>query len=55
MSGNNLRFLIDKGFKSFGVDVNKDMLEIGKKNLKRMRYKIPNLKIGNNLNIPLQK
>tara|TARA_B100000579_G_C22795856_1_gene837091 strand:- start:660 stop:1364 length:705 start_codon:yes stop_codon:yes gene_type:complete len=54
MSGNNLRFFIDKGFKPYGVDVNKAMLEIGKKNLKRMKYKIPNLKIGNNLNIPFK-
>ena len=64
MSGSNLRLFLDMGFKTFGIDVNKKMLDIGKKNLKRLGYNIdltkknfntPIFKIGNNLEIPFEK
>ena len=54
MSGNNLRLFLDMGFKTYGIDVNKSMLEISKKNLKRMRYRLPSLSIGSNLNVPFE-
>jgi ubiquinone/menaquinone biosynthesis C-methylase UbiE len=51
-SGNNLRFFIDKKFDTHGIEINKDMVKFGKKNLKRMGYKIPKIKIGHNTKIP---
>jgi SAM-dependent methyltransferase len=51
-SGNNLRFLIEKGFDVFGVEINDDMINLGIDNLKRLGYDIPKIKKGNNLNIP---
>ena len=51
-SGNNLRFFLDRNDDIHGVELNNEMIDLCKKNLTRMGYKIPELKIGNNLNIP---
>tara|TARA_B100001057_G_scaffold467512_2_gene525732 strand:- start:118 stop:813 length:696 start_codon:yes stop_codon:yes gene_type:complete len=51
-SGNNLRFFIDKKLDCFGIEINKDMVNLGKDNLKRLGYKIPEIKIGHNTKIP---
>ncbi len=51
-SGNNLRYFLDRKFKTFGIEINKDMVDLGRINLKRMGYKIPEIKIGHNTNIP---
>ena len=41
----------------YGVDVNNEILEMCKKNLKRLNYNIRNFKlgVGNNLKIPFNK
>jgi ubiquinone/menaquinone biosynthesis C-methylase UbiE len=51
-SGNNLRFFIDKKFETYGIEINKEMINLGKKNLKRLGYKIPEIKLGHNTKIP---
>lgn len=51
-SGNNLRFFIDKKYQTYGIEINKEMINLGKKNLKRLGYKIPEIKLGNNTKIP---
>ena len=51
-SGNNLRFFMDKKYETHGIEINKDMIDLGKKNLKRLGYKIPDIRKGHNTNIP---
>jgi len=51
-SGNNLRYFLDRNFQTFGIEINKDMVDLGRINLKRMGYKIPQIKIGHNTSIP---
>ena len=53
-SGNNLRYFIDRKFKTYGIEINKDMVNLGIKNLKRMKYRVPEIKIGHNTKIPYQ-
>ena len=52
LSGNNIRFFLDKKWSTFGIEINKDLLKLAKKNLKRFKIKLNNLKIGNNENLP---
>tara|TARA_Y100000816_G_C26101580_1_gene583993 strand:+ start:592 stop:1275 length:684 start_codon:yes stop_codon:yes gene_type:complete len=52
LSGNNIRFFLDKKWATFGIEINKDLLKLAKKNLKRFKIKLNNLKIGNNENLP---
>jgi SAM-dependent methyltransferase len=56
-SGNNLRLFFEKKYNVYGVDVNNEIIEMCKKNLKRLNYNIRNfnLGIGNNLKIPFNK
>lgn len=51
-SGNNLRFFIENGFDAHGVEINQKLIDLGKKNLKRLKIKIPDIKLGNNLLLP---
>ena len=53
-SGNNARFFIDKGYEVHCVDINDDMLNLGRDNLTRLGYPISKIsfKKGDNLNIP---
>ncbi len=51
-SGNNLRFFLDKKYKTHGIEINSDMINFGKNNLKRLGYKLPDIKKGHNLSIP---
>jgi ubiquinone/menaquinone biosynthesis C-methylase UbiE len=53
-SGNNLRYFIDRKFHTHGLEINKDMVDLGIKNLKRMKYNIPEIKVGHNTGIPYQ-
>ena len=51
-SGNNLRFFLDKGFSCYGLEVNNELISMCKYNLKKLKYKLPTLKIGTNTHIP---
>ena len=51
-SGNNLRFFIENKINCFGVEINKEMVDLGRNNLKRLGYKIPEIKIGHNTDLP---
>tara|TARA_B100000795_G_scaffold73992_2_gene52450 strand:+ start:1107 stop:1808 length:702 start_codon:yes stop_codon:yes gene_type:complete len=53
-SGNNSRFFIEKGYEVHCVEINNDMLNLGRDNLTRLGYPIHNVsfKQGDNLNIP---
>jgi len=53
-SGNNLRYFIENGFKSYGIEINQKLVDLGIANLKRLRVKSPLIKIGINTNIPFQ-
>lgn len=54
LSGNNIRFFLDKKWKTYGVEINKDLINLAKKNLKRFKLKANKLKIGNNENLPFK-
>lgn len=54
LSGNNIRFFLDKKWTTYGVEINIDLLKLAKKNLKRFKQKASNLKIGNNENLPFK-
>ncbi len=54
LSGNNIRFFLDKKWKTYGVEINKDLTNLAKKNLKRFKLKANQLKIGNNENLPFK-
>ena len=54
LSGNNIRFFLDKKWISYGVEINKDLINLAKKNLKRFGLKSNKLKIGNNENLPFK-
>ncbi len=54
LSGNNIRFFLDKKWKTYGVEINKDLIKLAKKNLKRFKLKANQLKIGNNENLPFK-
>ena len=54
-AGNNMRFFLEKKAKVYGIEINKNLISLCKKNLSRFNYKNkPNLKIGHNLNIPFK-
>lgn len=55
LSGNNIRFFLDKKWLTFGVEINKDLLKLTEKNLKRFKLKANKLKIGNNENLPFAR
>ena len=53
-SGNNLRYFIENKYKTYGIEINQDLVDIGIKNLKRLKIKPPLIKIGTNTNIPFR-
>ena len=53
-SGNNLRYFIENGFKTHGIEINKKLVDLGIKNLKRLKLNPPLIKIGTNTNIPFE-
>ena len=55
LSGNNIRFFLDKKWITHGVEINKELLDLAKKNLKRFKQKVNSLKIGNNEDLPYNK
>tara|TARA_B110000196_G_C21057392_1_gene620576 strand:- start:180 stop:785 length:606 start_codon:yes stop_codon:yes gene_type:complete len=52
-SGNNLRYFIEQGFKTYGVEINNELIKMGKDNLKRLGYSLPTILKGNNQKIPI--
>lgn len=52
LSGNNLRFFLDKKWNTYGVEINKKLISLTKKNLRRFNKTIHNIKIGENTKIP---
>jgi len=53
-SGNNLRFFFENGFKSYGIEINQKLVNLGVTNLKRLGIKSPLIKIGTNTQIPFK-
>ena len=53
-SGNNLKYFIENGFKSYGIEINQDLVDLGVKTLKRLKIKTPLIKIGTNTDIPFK-
>lgn len=53
-SGNNLRYFIENGFKSYGIEINQKLVDLGISNLKRLKIKPPIIKIGTNTKIPFK-
>ena len=53
-SGNNLRFFIENKYKVYGLEINQDLVDLGIKNLKRLKIKPPLIKIGTNTKIPFK-
>lgn len=53
-SGNNLRYFIENGFKTYGIEINQNLVDLGLKNLKRLKIKAPTIKIGRNTRIPFK-
>jgi SAM-dependent methyltransferase len=54
LSGNNLRFFIENNYKTYGIEINQSLVNLGIKNLKRLKIKPPLIKIGLNTKIPFQ-
>jgi SAM-dependent methyltransferase len=50
-SGNNSRFLIENGYEVSGSEINGEMIDLCKTNLTRLNCKIPEVRIGNNINL----
>ncbi len=53
-SGNNLRYFIENGYKAYGIEINQKLIDLGLKNLKRLKIKSPPIKIGTNTQIPFK-
>ena len=53
-SGNNLRYFIENGFQSYGIEINQKLVDLGISNLKRLKIKPPIIKIGTNTKIPFK-
>lgn len=53
-SGNNLRFFIENGFDTYGVEINSQLINLARQNLKRLGIKPPTIKLGNNLKLPFK-
>ncbi len=49
--GNNMRFFIENKIKCYGSEINQEIENLCKKNLKRLKYKLPVVKIRNNKNL----
>jgi len=56
LAGNNLRFFSDKNFNVTGIEINKYLISLCRKYLKKFNVKKKiDLKLGHNLNLPLRK
>jgi ubiquinone/menaquinone biosynthesis C-methylase UbiE len=55
LSGNNIRFFLDKGWEPYGVEINDDLIKLCEKNLSNFKINFKRLKLGNNENIPYDK
>jgi len=54
-TGNNMRFFLDKGHKVYGVEINKFLVNLCKKYIKKYNPKNnPEIFVGDNINIPLK-
>jgi SAM-dependent methyltransferase len=54
LTGNNLRFFLDKNHEVHGVEINKYLIKLCKENIKKFKLKNkPKIHLGNNLNIPI--
>ena len=53
-SGNNLRYFIENNYKTYGIEINQELVDLGLENLKRLKIKPPLIKIGTNLKIPFK-
>lgn len=53
-SGNNLRYFIENGFRSYGIEINQKLVDLGISNLKRLKVRPPTIKIGTNTKIPFK-
>ena len=53
-SGNNLRYFIENDYKTYGIEINQELVDLGVTNLKRLRIKPPLIKIGTNTKIPFK-
>ncbi len=53
-SGNNLRYFIENNYKTYGIEINQELVDLGVTNLKRLRIKPPLIKIGTNTKIPFK-
>jgi cyclopropane fatty-acyl-phospholipid synthase-like methyltransferase len=51
-AGNNIRFFIETNQDAHGVEINYELIDMCKKNLKRLGYKFNQISLGNNLQIP---
>lgn len=55
LTGNNLRFFLDKNHEVHGVEINKNLINLCKENIKKFKLKNePNIHLGDNLHIPLE-
>lgn len=54
-SGNNLRYFIENNYKTYGIEINQDLIDLGVENLRRLKIKLPLIKIGTNTKIPFQR
>ena len=52
LSGNNIRFFLDKGWETHGVEINDDLIKLCAKNLSNFKINFKRLKLGNNEDIP---
>lgn len=52
--GNNLRYFIENNYKTYGIEINQKLVELGVTNLKRLGIKPPLIKIGTNTKIPFK-
>lgn len=53
-SGNNLRYFIENNYKTYGMEINQQLVNLGIENLKRLKIKQPLIKIGTNTKIPFK-
>ena len=44
-SGNNLRYFIENGFETYGIEINQNLVNLGLQNLKRLNVKIAELPV----------
>ena len=56
LAGNNLRFFSERGYEVYGIEINKFLVNLCNKFLRKFKLKnYPKLLVGNNINIPIKK